>query len=98
MGAAYWSGVASLEIVGTEENRQFMRLIAAVIDLRKTLRQTEDFSAAMNVIVAHDKLLKSYPDLMNDEVERLIVELQNQEAVTSVEFGLKVRCRSVCKV
>mmetsp|Transcript_28708 Transcript_28708/g.39403 ORF Transcript_28708/g.39403 Transcript_28708/m.39403 type:complete len:1855 (+) Transcript_28708:3-5567(+) len=87
MQTAYQAAIPSLEIMGTEDNHGLMKLAGAVIEMRKTLA-TGDLRAVMNVIISNEAVLNGYP-VVADEVFRLRIELENQDASKLIELGLK---------
>eukprot|EP01036_Dinobryon_divergens_P023496 gene23496-31848_t len=86
--SAFQAAIPSLEIMGTEENHVFMKMVATMISLRQALSANEpDLRAAMHVIISNEALLKQFPSV-EPELLRVRIELENQDAVKLIEAGL----------
>lgn len=86
MSAAYNSAIPSLELFGTEHDHSFMKLAVVVIKLRGALIRG-GLEAAIQVIDDNEEILQD--PLMEDEVDRLRIEKENQDAGKLMEIGLK---------
>lgn len=87
MVTSYDAALPSLEIMGTDENHAFMKLAHAVIDLRRSLKEG-DLSQAMHISITHEHILKSC-DILDEEIRRLRVEMENHDAGKLISYGLK---------
>jgi hypothetical protein len=94
--AAYDEAFGSLEIMGTDENRSFLKLAFAILEMRKCI-QNGDFSSAMSTVMHHEHYLQA--SYVQDEIKRLRVEMENQDAEKLISYGLKTgRCLDVVAI